>query len=108
MGIGKYHSGTRGKKVDEANRALEKDRDRLNEFFMKAPAGICLWTGPNLVYEMINPAYQKILARRNLLGRPILEAVPELKGAPLIDSMLDTYHNGTPFEVHELYVPIAD
>jgi len=96
------------KKVDEANRALEKDRDRLNEFFMKAPAGICLWTGPNLVYEMINPAYQKILARRNLLGRPILEAVPELKGAPLIDSMLDTYHNGTPFEVHELYVPIAD
>ncbi|GAA3976663.1 hypothetical protein GCM10022246_31210 [Pedobacter ginsengiterrae] len=96
------------KKVDQANRALEKERDRLNEFFMKAPAGICLWTGPNLVYEMVNPAYQKILARRNLLGRPILEAVPELKGAPLIDSMLDTYHNGTPFEVHELYVPIAD
>jgi len=96
------------KKVDLENELLEKERSKLNEFFMEAPAGICLWTGPDLTYEMVNPAYQKILAGRNLLGRPILEAVPELKGAPLIDSMLDTYYNGTPFEVHELHVPISD
>ncbi|RBQ06663.1 PAS domain-containing sensor histidine kinase [Pedobacter miscanthi] len=96
------------KKVDRDNALLEKERNRLYEVFMEAPAGICLWTGPDLVYEMVNPAYQRILAGRNLLGRPILEAVPELKGAPLIDSMLDTYHYGTPFEVHELHVPIAD
>lgn len=96
------------KRVDRANEILEIERNKLNEFFMKAPAGICLWTGPELTYEMVNPAYQKILAGRNLLGRPILEAVPELKGAPLIDSMLETYHHGTPFEVHELHVPISD
>lgn len=95
------------KKVSDANAAIQKERDKLNEFFMKAPAGICLWVGPDLTYELINPAYQAILQGRNLLGRPILEAVPELKGAPLIDSMLDTYHHGTPFEVHELHVPIS-
>lgn len=96
------------KKIDLANEFLENERYKLNEFFMEAPAGICLWTGPDLTYEMINPAYQKILAGRNLLGRPILEAVPELEGAPLIDSMLDTYYHGTPFEVNELHVPISD
>ncbi|PWS33870.1 PAS domain-containing protein [Pedobacter paludis] len=96
------------KEVDLSNQLLEKERYKLYEFFMQAPAGICLWTGPDLTYEMINPAYQKILSGRKLIGRPILEAVPELKGAPLIDSMLDTYYNGTPFEVHELHVPIAD
>jgi PAS domain S-box-containing protein len=96
------------KKVTRDNTFLEKERNRLYEVFMEAPAGICLWTGPDLVYEMVNPAYQRILAGRNLIGRPILEAVPELKGAPLIESMLDTYYHGTPFEVHELHVPIAD
>jgi PAS domain S-box-containing protein len=93
--------------LDLAKSLIEKERDKLYEFFMKAPAGICLWTGPELTYEMVNPIYQSILQGRNLLGRPILEAVPELKGAPLIDSMLDTYYNGTPFEVHELHVPIS-
>ncbi|RYZ88628.1 MAG: PAS domain S-box protein [Proteobacteria bacterium] len=96
------------RKVDNASSIIKKERDKLNEFFMQAPAGICLWTGPELTYEMVNPAYQKILRGRKLLGRPILEAIPELKGAALIDGMLETYHNGTPFEVHELHVPISD
>lgn len=99
---------TERKKLYDANTIIQKERDKLSEFFMEAPAGICLWTGPELTYEMVNPAYQKILQGRNLLGRPILEAMPELKGAPLIDGILDTYHNGTPFEVNELHVPISD
>ncbi|WP_316767163.1 ATP-binding protein [Pedobacter frigiditerrae] len=95
-------------KVAEAKSIIEKERDKLNEFFLKAPAGICVWSGPELTYELINPTYQSILPGRNLLGRPILEAVPELKGAPLIKAMQDTYNQGVPWEVHELHVPISE
>src|ERR1700743_553968 len=63
-----------------ARAAIQRERDRLTKFFMQAPTGICILGGPELVYELVNPAYQQILPGRKLIGRPIFEALPELVG----------------------------
>ena len=88
--------------------SFQQERDRLKSFLMQAAAGISIMSGPNLVYELTNPAYQQILQGRKLLGRPLFEAVPELVGTPLQDSLLRVYEKGETLEVNESLVPIAD
>jgi len=95
-------------KVDAARAAFQQERDRLKSFFMQAPAGICILNGPELVFELVNPAYQQILPGRKLLNRPIFEALPELVGTPLQEVLLNVYRSGDPYEVNELLIPIAE
>ena len=88
--------------------AFQQERDRLKSFLMQAAAGISILSGPELVYELINPAYEKFLPGRNLMGRPIFKAVPELVGTPLQDLLLRVYQQGEVLEVNELLVPISE
>jgi len=98
---------TERQKTEEARAAFQKERDRLKSFFMKAPAGICILDGPALIYELVNPGYQELLPGRDLLGRPLFEALPELVGTPLQQVLLDVYRTGNPYEINELLIPLA-
>ncbi|MGZ3819174.1 MAG: hypothetical protein ACXVB6_01180, partial [Mucilaginibacter sp.] len=67
--------------LDKAKKELElsqaetkKERDRLQRFFMQAPAGVCVLDGPDLVFELVNPLYQQLFPGRELLGKPLLIA----------------------------------
>jgi hypothetical protein len=75
---------------------------------MHAPAGICILSGPDLVYDLVNPGYQELLPGRNLVGRPIFEALPELVGTPLQDVLLNVYRTGEACEIKELLIPVAE
>jgi two-component system sensor histidine kinase VicK len=88
--------------------SFQRERDRLKSFFMQASAGVCILDGSELVYELVNPHYQKLLPGRNLLGRPIFEALPELIGTPLQDVLLNVYQSGQSYEITELLIPVAE
>jgi len=94
-------------KVEVSRQAFQIERDRLKRFFMQASAGICILHGPELVFELVNPAYQQLLPGRKLLDRPIFEALPELVGGPLQDVLLNVYRTGEPYEINELLIPVA-
>lgn len=97
-----------GRRQTEAVSAeVSQEWDWLQNVFRQAPAGICILSGPDLVYEMFNPAYQQILPGRQLLGRPIFEALPELAGTPIQQMLLDVYQTGAPCQADELLVPVA-
>ena len=72
--------------TDQVLARQEADRQQklLHKLFMEAPAPIVILDGPDLVYQLVNPAYQQIFPGRALLGKPILEALPELEGTPLV------------------------
>lgn len=93
--------------LDRKRKVLQRERDRLNNFFMQAPAGICILDGPDLIYELVNPAYQQLLPGRELLNRPIFEALPELVGTPLEEVLKSVYRTGHPYVVKELLIPVA-
>ncbi|HYF00153.1 MAG TPA: ATP-binding protein [Planctomycetota bacterium] len=50
--------------------------------FMQAPVPMAVFRGDDLVFEMANPAYLQVTGRSasELLGKPLLEGLPELKG----------------------------
>ena len=85
----------------------QKERDRLNRFFMQAPTGICIFDGPELVYELVNPTYQQLFPGRQLLGRALLDAVPEVRDQPIWEILQNVYRTGKTFEGYELLIPLA-
>jgi PAS domain S-box-containing protein len=99
---------TERQRVEASRAAFQRERDRLKSFFMQAPAGICILDGPELVFEMVNPGYQQLLPGRELIGRPVFGALPELVGTPLQEILLNVYRTGKPYEMNDSLVPVAE
>ena len=75
---------------------LREERTRLAELFQQAPAFFALLRGPEHVFEMINPLYQELVGTRNLIGKPVREAFPEIKGQGYVERLDEVYQTGTP------------
>lgn len=91
----------------QARRELEAQQRKLYTLFEQAPAGICILAGPDLVFEFLNPGYQELLPGRELLGRPILEALPELAGTDVEALLRRVYETGETRQVQDLLIPVA-
>lgn len=85
----------------------QRAQARLERFFQQAPSPICILDGPDLVYELVNPAYQRLFPGRHLLGKPLLAALPELAASPIPSMLHGVYTTGESYEGRELLVPLA-
>jgi len=61
-----------------AARALAQDRARLAQMFDQAPGFMVVLRQPGHVVELTNASYQQLVGNRELIGRPLIEALPEL------------------------------
>ncbi|MBA2671166.1 MAG: PAS domain-containing protein, partial [Gemmatimonadetes bacterium] len=75
-------------------RELELGRVRLQQVFTHAPAFIAVTRGTDHTFEMVNPAYQRMLTDRELVGRKMREALPELEGQGLFEMRDRVYTDG--------------
>lgn len=91
-----------------AHTETKQQRDMLKQFFMEAPAGICILSGPEFIFELANPLYQQLIGRNDLLGKPLFTILPQLKGQPVEAILNNVYHNNEFFEGHDLNIPIPD
>ena len=76
-----------------ARNALATERARLFEAFQRVPSFISVVSGPEHVLEYANEAYYDLVGRRDILGRPVWEALPDARGQgfeALLDSVRDT------------------
>ncbi len=64
---------------------------RLANVFRNAPVGVALLRGPEHVYEFTNSVYQNMVGQREVLGRPIRDALPELEGQGLYELLDQVY-----------------
>jgi PAS domain S-box-containing protein len=76
----------------------EQQRQRLARFFQQVPAAICILDGPDMVYELVNTDFQRLLPGRQLLGLPLLAALPELTNSLVWQTLQQVYQTG---ETHE-------
>ncbi|TGE28108.1 PAS domain-containing protein [Hymenobacter metallicola] len=91
----------------EARQERDAYQQQLQELFLQAPAPIVILDGPELVFQLVNPAYQRIFPGRELAGKPLLEALPELVGTPIPDLFQRVYQTGEPVTVRELPLMMA-
>ncbi len=69
---------------------------RLESFVMGAPAGIAVFKGPELVFELANARYRSYVDDRPLVGLPAAVALPELQTSGMWDKLLRVYQTGQP------------
>ncbi len=62
---------------------------RLREMFVQSPSFSALLQGPEHRFVLTNPAYQQLIGHREVIGRTVREAFPEVEGQVFFD-LLDT------------------
>ena len=87
-----------------AREEAEKQKKSLNDLLSKAPALICTFYDPDFVFGFVNPQYQQLFPGRKLEGKPMLEALPELKKQPLIEIITKVYKTGEAFNGSEILI----
>jgi len=69
------------------------ERNELLEgVLMQLPAMICILKGPEHVFELVNPPAKEIIGNRDVLGKKVKEALPELEGQGYFE-LLDHVYN---------------
>ena len=72
---------------------LELERARFEDVLRQAPAFLAVMRGPDHVFHLVNDAYQQLIGHRDVIGRPLVEALPEARGQgfeALLDGVLAT------------------
>ncbi|MDY7226107.1 PAS domain-containing sensor histidine kinase [Hyalangium rubrum] len=87
----------RAQRVQEANRTLDAERRHLLRLFEEAPGFMCFLRGPEHIFDLANRAYSQIIGHRDLIGKPIREALPELKGQGFYELLDEVFTTGKPF-----------
>ena len=78
----------------------------LRKVFEASPSFLHVLRGPEFIFEYANDAYYRLVGRRDLIGRPAFEAMPEAVGnfPALIAGVMQTHQ---PFHGHEIPVMLA-
>ncbi|MEP7001428.1 MAG: PAS domain-containing protein [bacterium] len=85
----------------------ERAGERLGELFRQAPAFIAVIRGRDFIFELANDAYYQLIGRRDIIGKPVFEAIPDARGQgfeELLQSVMDT---GVPAIGQEVPIEIA-
>ena len=77
--------------------ALEVERARLTDVFRRAPSFIVIFRGKNQVYDFVNEAYYQLVGHREIIGKPLLEAIPEIRGQGFEDILDRVLTTGEPW-----------
>lgn len=79
----------------------------LEEIFRQSPAFLHVPRGPEFVFEFANEAYYQLVGRRDLIGRPAFEVMPEAAAGGYPERIARVMTTGEPFVEHELPVTLA-
>jgi PAS domain S-box-containing protein len=79
-----------------AERNLRDERESLRRMFEQAPGFIAMVSGPKHVFTTVNEAYRELTGHRELLGKPVQKALPEVVEQGFVTLLDEVYRSGKP------------
>jgi signal transduction histidine kinase len=93
--------------VDEMKVRM-KGMERAHNLFMQAPVPIQIYKGDNLKVELANePTLTAWGKGRDVIGKPLMEAVPELKEQGFIEMLQEVMRSGTSQYLYDIPVVLV-
>jgi PAS domain S-box-containing protein len=89
-----------------ARAKAERAEARLSEVFTQAPAFLAVLRGPQHVFEFVNSSYYRLTGHRELVGLPLMDALPEIRGQGFDELLDDVLTTGEPYVGREVPVTI--
>ncbi|PWF48858.1 PAS domain-containing protein, partial [Massilia glaciei] len=77
---------------------LQAANDQLSQIFHLAPAFMCVLRGPEHVFEMANALYRQLVGGRELIGKPVRAALPELASQGVVELLDEVYRSGQAYQ----------
>jgi PAS domain S-box-containing protein len=77
-----------------AQRQLHAERQQFGQMFDQSPSFMSMKYGPDHRAEIANPAYYRLMGRRDFMDRPVSEAFPELAGQGYSELLDRAYATG--------------
>lgn len=90
----------RAEAVQSRNLDLQTQMQRMTAMFEQAPGFVCVLSGPQHVFEMANAAYCELVGRKDLLGRTVAEALPEVVRQGFVAILDNVRSSGQPYIGH--------
>lgn len=84
----------------KADGLLRTNETRLREVIQQSPAIFAVLRGPQHVLETINRPYQEFIGAREVLGKPIREALPETVEQDFTQVLDRVYETGQAYTAH--------
>lgn len=69
----------------KAEQRLKTEGERLRQMFEQAPGFVATLAGPDHVFEIANNAYLQLVDHRDIIGKPVREALPEVVEQGFVD-----------------------
>ncbi|MGI4860504.1 MAG: PAS domain S-box protein [Janthinobacterium lividum] len=85
-----------------AERSLSGERERLQRLFEQAPGFMVMLAGPQHVFELVNPAYMRLIGHRQVIGRSVREVLPEISQQDLGDRLDAIFVSGNAYSANSL------
>ncbi|NEN24392.1 PAS domain S-box protein [Cryomorpha ignava] len=87
-------------------KAIEDERDQFYDMFLKAPSAIGMLKGPDHVFEMANPLYLKLTGKKDIVGKTVAEALPEVVEQGFVEILDQVYQTGESYTGNEILVKV--
>lgn len=80
-----------------AQERIVANQQTLELMIRTSPSFMCLLSGPNLVFEQVNEHYLKLVGHRDIIGKPLVEAIPEVVGQGFVELLERVRETGEPY-----------
>jgi PAS domain S-box-containing protein len=75
---------------------------KMEALLQEIPAALALLSGPEFVFEMANKEYFKLVGRSNLIGKTLIEALPEMADQVFPQILQKVYETGETFQARDV------
>ncbi|MDI1341238.1 PAS domain-containing protein [Polaromonas sp.] len=80
-----------------AERHQRSEQERLQTLFSQAPGFVAVMRGPDHVFEIANHAYLQLTGFRDVIGKPVGEALPEVVEQGFVALLDKVFATGEPY-----------
>lgn len=83
---------------------VQAERSKLDLAHAGSFGFVAILTGRDLVFDYANAPYYQLVGHREIIGKPLAEALPEVVDQGFPDLLLGVMDSGEPFEISEMTV----
>ena len=98
----------RAREAEEQHRALMSESAEFRRLFQLAPGFFAVLSGPDHIFTFANDAYVRLVGERQLIGKSVREAIPEVKDQGMLDLLDQVYRTGMQYQAEARSVMIRN
>lgn len=98
----------KAREAEQAHRQLLAESEEFRRLFRQAPGFMAVMSGPTHVFVFANDAYVSLVGGRDVLGRSVKEALPEIEGQGFYELLDSVYSTGKDHSANSARVMLRD